>query len=126
MKRRSFLYLFLLPLLLAAGIASAALTPTDVKTFTASGTWTKPFGARVVKAICVGAGGGGGGGQGGAAATTRSGGTGGGGGATASGNFNASDLGSTETITVGAGGTAGTGGSSAAGTNGGAGGTSSF
>src|SRR6266545_6512497 len=128
MKRRSFLPLFLLPLFLAAGIASAALTPADVKTYTATGTstWTKPFGARVVKAICIGAAGGGGGGRGSTAGTNRQGGSGGGGGAIAEGTFNASDLGATETITVGTGGTAGPGGSSADGTAGGVGGNSSF
>src|SRR6266700_2879947 len=100
MKGRSFLHLFLLPLLLAAGVASAALTPADVKTYTTAGanTWTKPFGARVIETICVGAGGGGGGGRGGAAASSRAGGSGGGGGATARGTFNAADLSATESI----------------------------
>ncbi len=102
----------------------------DVQTFTIAGanTWTKPTGAKAVYVICVGGGGGGGGGTGGAAGTARIGGGGGGGGARAERWLSASDLGATETATVGAGGNAGNGGVSggAAATNGTAGGNSTF
>ena len=65
-------------------------TPTDVQTFTANGTWTKPTGAKSVEVIVVGAGGGGGSGARTAAANTERGGSGGGGGAVSLGRFDAS------------------------------------
>lgn len=101
----------------------------DVQIFTANGTWNKPVGATSstpVEVIMFGGGGGGGGGQGGAAGSIRRGGGGGGGGAYARRLFQATDLASSVSVTVGAGGTAGTAGSSGNGGAGGAGGTSSF
>src|SRR6266699_2044575 len=87
MKRRLFL---LLPLL-AAGIASAALTPIDVQTFVSTGVWTKPFGARFVQVTCIGAGGGG--------RDSTSGWRG----ATATATFDAADLNATEIVAIGIG-----------------------
>lgn len=86
--------------------------PTDIQTFTSDGTWTKPTGAKSVQVVCIGGGGGGGNG---ALVSPATGGGGGGGGVRKIEILNASNLGSTETVTVGASGTAG-----------GAGGTSSF
>ena len=55
MKRR----LFLLLSFLAAGIASAASTPADIKIFTANATWTIPCEIQTLKVIRIAAGGGG-------------------------------------------------------------------
>lgn len=71
---------------------------TDVQTFTANGTWTKPSGAKSVKIQAWGAGGSGGG----AGSGTGSAG-GGGGGSFVEWLFNASDLSSTEAVVVGVG-----------------------
>jgi hypothetical protein len=103
----------------------------DVQTFTATGagTWTKPvsFTPKVVRVVCVGGGGGGGAGGSSTGAVVRHGGAGGGGGAYVDRMFTASELGATESVSVGVGGTAGvTGGSSAIGGDGGVGGDSTF
>jgi len=75
----------------------------NISEFTASGTWTKPSGATAVYVFAVGAGGGGGGG-----ATDGAGGGGSGGGVEQR-IFDASILGSTESVTIGSGGIGGTG-----------------
>ena len=69
----------------------------DVQTFTASGTWTKPSGARFVYVELTGSGASGG------KSGSGDGGGGGGGGSWWAGWLNADDLAATETITVGAG-----------------------
>lgn len=77
--------------------------------FTSNGTWNKPVGAQKVLVEVFGAGGGGGGG--GLAATTNagSGGGAGGGGSYNKRWFDASELGATESVTVGVGGSGGAG-----------------
>lgn len=107
-------------------VATARLTQKDI--FLASGTYTKPLWATNVSVGAFGGGGGGGSGRRGAAASTRGAGSGGGGSSLVMKNLSSSEVGATETVTVGA---AGTGGAAASaddtnGANGGAGGTSSF
>lgn len=78
--------------------ASAVPAVTNVQTFTATDTWTKPTGALFVEVILVGQGGGG---AGGGSGDSVSGGSGGGGGSVSIKKYLASALGATEAITIG-------------------------
>ena len=91
----------------------------DIQTFTTAGadTWTKPASAKSVEVWCFAAGGGGAGGNSG-----LDNGEGGAGGGLVFSKFDASGLGSSETLAIGAGGTGG----AAGGASGVAGGNSSF
>lgn len=86
---------------LTTGLAAKA-TVADVQTFTGSGTYTKPSGAKKVFVQAWGAGGGGG-----RANTSADRGAGGGGGAYKEFWFDASAVSATETVTIGAGGAGG-------------------
>lgn len=89
----------------------------DIQSFTSSGTWTKPSNAERVLVQAWGGGGGGG-----RAATSADRGAGGGGGAYIERWLTASDLGSTETVTIGAAGA----GATSDGTSGANGGDTTF
>lgn len=88
-------------------IPGGGVANVDVDIFTTTGndTWTKPT-CTMVRVILIGGGAGGGSGRKGTG--TRLGGGGGGGGGMTVKDFLASDLGSTEKLTVGSGGTGGT------------------
>jgi hypothetical protein len=81
--------------------------PIDMQVFTSSGTWTKPQGAVLVRAILIGGGGGGASGYRGAEGTLRPGGGGGAPGGRIDVLIPADDLDSTEAVTVGAAGAGG-------------------
>jgi hypothetical protein len=79
----------------------------NIQTFSTSGVWTKPAGAKQVEVFLFGAGGGGGSGRRGAAATARYGGGGGGTGGAFVNKMDASAFSATENIWIGSGGSAG-------------------
>ena len=111
-------------------VSVLSFQPPNVQTFSTVGTstYTKPAGARIIRAQIWSAGGGGGSGRKGLAGTVRCGGGGGGSGQVADFWFDANAIGATETVTIGAGGAgaASQTTNSTNGTNGSAGNTTSF
>lgn len=107
--------------------ATSLTAATQVDVFTANGTWNKPSGARFVEVFCLGAGGGGASGPKRGAGNNFGAGSGGGG-AGPRKRFQASELGASESVTVGTGGTGGAAQTAAntAGNSGNVGGNSSF
>lgn len=97
-------------------------TRVNIQTFTGSGTYTPTPGMAYCRARLQAPGGGSGGADGAGDTTSGVGSGGGGGGEYAEGYFTASQIGTSQVVTIGAVGTAGT----AAGGNGGAGGTTSL
>lgn len=87
--------------------ATGGSAKCQIDVFTSSGTWTKPTGCQMVMLKLVSGGGGGGSGRRGAASSIRGGGGGGGPGFHGTWLIPASQLGATESVTVGAGGTGG-------------------
>lgn len=86
---------------------SAEPPAVQLDTFAATGTWTKPAGAKWHEVFLVGSGAGGGSGRRGAGGTNAFSGAGGGGGARALGTFASSALGATEPVAIGAAGVGG-------------------
>lgn len=76
------------------------ITPV-VNVYTANDTWSKPAGCTVVFVTCIGGGGSGGSGRKGTASSDRYGGGGGGGGMVSYARFQASTLGTSESVVVG-------------------------
>jgi hypothetical protein len=109
-------------------ITTSGTCQVDVQVFTSGGTWTKPSNVTEIVVSGCGGGGGGGGGAQQASGSTASGGAAGGGADCHSVTLKASDVGSTEAVTIGAGGTGGAGATTTAtsGSNGGQGGSSCF
>lgn len=91
-----------------AAFTLSAMHQTQVDVFTSSGTYSVPSWARRLRIVAVGAGGGGGSGAAGTNAANRGGGGGAGAGGRAEEEFDASELGSSLTVTIGSGGSGGT------------------
>lgn len=119
---------YLLPEYGANRTGQSVAAPAQQQVFTASGTWVKPAGAKIVQALVIAGGGGGGSGARGAVGTVRTGGAGGGAGGTTTVVLDATLLGANEAVTVGSGGSAGAaiGTDSTVGATGGQGGSSRF
>ena len=109
--RGTHYFLFLMAGHISQPGASGGGGSTDVQRFTAAGAqvWTKPVGAKLVRAFLLAGGGGGGSGSLRNINLATEGGGGGGGGGASVGLFRADDLAATENLTVGAGGAGGAG-----------------